>query len=694
MCLLQNFRIDSVKIRQMEVPGKKKSMIANKNSKLICDPCDSNDETEIAESYCIDCNEFLCKGCANAHKKSKLSNHHKLLESDKMPKKKFVLSCDNTCSRHDGKFLEYFCKSHNEICCTSCVTLEHRSCKLEYFSEKAMGFESGKDYRALKDRIQKMKQKISGMKDKIHSCQDEAKSKHLNFMEQIQEFRNNIETIIEGLVDNATEKAELINRENLEKLKLCSTRSDEMAEEIDDIVEEMKLLSACKQKKRLCIAAKQVATKMDIFETKIVDIETKTRIKPYSFRGSETMKVNIESWASLELLEFDEEPSSSDELSKDESEYGSDDYQKEANFDTTESVKRIPEDGASVSLKPGNECKTDKSKYGPVNNTQNVHHDTTQSVTRSKSNFVQDLWSTANVDKDITFGFAFGTAELFDRSCPAQADQTRQMMHLKKIYIRHKRDTSASGCLIAGMIKLTHSRLLLVDYNNHSLKIVDVDRRTIISYVKLACRPWDTTLVGNDKVVVSCCDRLIFFRVDEYLIKTKEVDIKAECSGIASKGNELFLTFISPRPCLKVLNMEGVVLLTIPKNPWTDIFTYPNFVLPCSKGKEVIVSDGKRGLLTIQKDGSTTISSEGILQTPFGMTPGPTGAIFVAGRDSNNVIEISEPSGEQRKANMRVVLTKVTRPLALVYMKATERLYVSHDCVVPDYNDYLSVFQL
>ena len=637
----------------MEVPGKHESKARNKSAKMLCEPCDGNDETSIAENYCVDCNEFLCEGCAKVHRKSKMSRNHELLEGDNMPTAKFILSDDNTCSLHDGKPLEYFCNTHTGFCCTSCVTLEHRSCNLDYLTEKADGFEDGEEYSALTDKIQKVRQRISGTKDKIQVYQDRVRSNHLNFLEEVQEFRNNIETIIEAVVDNATERANVTKSRDVEELNSFTARSDELAEEIDKMVEELDQLSACKQKTRLCIAAKQVATKIDTIEINLVDIETKSRVRRYNFRGSEIMNENIKSWNNLELLEFADEEVSSDEVKNDESKAGSFDDQKEASCDTTESVASgltdIALEGAtSVGFGQVARGKTDRRDHK--------------------------------------------TAD-FDNSSSAHANQTNKVMLLKKIYIRHKRDTDASGCLITSMIELTSHRFLLSDYNNFCLKIVDVVYHTIVSYVKLACRPWDITLTANNSLVASCCDRLIFFRVAD-LTKTKEVDVNGRCSGVACQGNNLLLMFISPKPCLKVLNMEGIVLRTIPDNPWIHICASPNFVLLCSSGKEVLISDDLHGLLTVTMTASTNSYKEKILQSPFGITQGRTGTIFVAGRDSNNVAEISEPLKKQGQTKMRVIVSEIETPLALVYIRATQRLYVSHDHVVSDTNDYLSVFQL
>ena len=95
---------------------------------IQCDPCILENEIVSAEFYCTDCSEYFCNYCARAHRKSKISRHHKLLDRLEMPKKKLTTVQEKFCSKHNGKLIEYFCENHEQLCCSVCVTLEHRQC--------------------------------------------------------------------------------------------------------------------------------------------------------------------------------------------------------------------------------------------------------------------------------------------------------------------------------------------------------------------------------------------------------------------------------------------------------------------------------------------------------------------------------------------------------------------------------------
>ena len=315
----------------------------HESADILCDPCEGNDETETAQNYCIDCNEFLCRGCAKVHRKSRMSHHHKMLDGDEMPKKKLILSGEDKCSRHDGKSLEYFCNNHGGFYCASCVTLEHRSCSLEYLTEKAEGFEDSDNYKALIRRIQKVNQEVAGIKNKIQLCRQEAMTNHVKFLQEVQEFQNNIETVVKAIKGNAEQKSNDVKTESIELFHSFSNRSNEIDDKVCAIEDELDSLRACKQQSRLCIAAKHFETKLNTIEIELDEIKAKSSVNRYSFPGSEIMKLDIGSWSGMELLKFAGDSLPSVKLAEDEPDNGSD-FEKKQAFDSNEEVATVIDD--------------------------------------------------------------------------------------------------------------------------------------------------------------------------------------------------------------------------------------------------------------------------------------------------------------------------------------------------------------
>ena len=86
-------------------------------SKIKCFNEEHKDIT-FANYYCVECNIYMCNKCQNFH--SNWFKSHKLynISKEKDIKNIFTGYCKE--ENHLDK-LEYFCKTHNKLCCASCV---------------------------------------------------------------------------------------------------------------------------------------------------------------------------------------------------------------------------------------------------------------------------------------------------------------------------------------------------------------------------------------------------------------------------------------------------------------------------------------------------------------------------------------------------------------------------------------------
>ena len=80
--------------------------------------CSSKDHKNIdAVAYCELCKIYMCKNCSEYHKEV-LSKHHSLY-LDRNIKEIFTGICPE--EKHSNE-LEYFCYTHNQLCCIACIT--------------------------------------------------------------------------------------------------------------------------------------------------------------------------------------------------------------------------------------------------------------------------------------------------------------------------------------------------------------------------------------------------------------------------------------------------------------------------------------------------------------------------------------------------------------------------------------------
>ena len=183
----------------MEKDSKKCSFKEHKDVNAIC--------------YCQNCNVNMCNKCENFH--SKLCEEHKTYKIGKDNQVIFTGYCNE--NKHLEK-LNFFCKNHNKLCCTSCI------CKLKT-----------KDYGQHKDCdvciIDEIKEeKKNKLKENINQLG--------NLSKNINELINSIKIIYEKIVEKKEELKIKIQGLFTKIRNILNDRKDELLLEVDKKYEE------------------------------------------------------------------------------------------------------------------------------------------------------------------------------------------------------------------------------------------------------------------------------------------------------------------------------------------------------------------------------------------------------------------------------------------------------------------------
>ena len=93
-----------------------------------CDPCEEQGNITEGTSWCPNCEEKLCNGCASHHRSSKATKSHKLLDINLLTEFPFSISTNQFCDQHCNIRIEYFCTHHDVILCRACLANGHRTC--------------------------------------------------------------------------------------------------------------------------------------------------------------------------------------------------------------------------------------------------------------------------------------------------------------------------------------------------------------------------------------------------------------------------------------------------------------------------------------------------------------------------------------------------------------------------------------
>ena len=216
----------------------------------ICGPCKDDGDDKEAKYWCEQCNEYLCSGCKDYHKKFKATKTHTILpgkpskKESIAPESTFIVTCN--CNKDRG--VEIYCKDHSEVICSSCATIKHRKCNTTAIQDKLSGFSTQK-FRSALGKAKNMIEKIENyQRDRKADCQ-KLKAMKEKCRKEIQEFRQEIcnalekmeETILKLLDDKAEQQLLFIEKQistssvALEALNLdlCLLENANRADKID-----------------------------------------------------------------------------------------------------------------------------------------------------------------------------------------------------------------------------------------------------------------------------------------------------------------------------------------------------------------------------------------------------------------------------------------------------------------------------
>ena len=132
--------------------------------------CSSKDHEMIkAISYCKKCEIYMCNKCEIIH--SKLCQNHQIFKLDKDLNEIFNGYCQE--QNHNEK-LEFYCKSHNKLCCAFCLCKIKEKGKGQHHDCEVCLLESIEEEKKtkLKDNIQNLGNLSNNLKDSINKLKE------------------------------------------------------------------------------------------------------------------------------------------------------------------------------------------------------------------------------------------------------------------------------------------------------------------------------------------------------------------------------------------------------------------------------------------------------------------------------------------------------------------------------------------
>lgn len=103
--------------------------------------CSSCSDGATATSWCVDCSEYICDNCVQAHQRLKITKDHTIKPKDEANSEQLVgaVGVDklHMCQLHTQEKLSLFCETCDKLTCRDCQLSDHRDHKYKFAHEIA-----------------------------------------------------------------------------------------------------------------------------------------------------------------------------------------------------------------------------------------------------------------------------------------------------------------------------------------------------------------------------------------------------------------------------------------------------------------------------------------------------------------------------------------------------------------------------
>jgi sugar lactone lactonase YvrE len=240
-----------------------------------------------------------------------------------------------------------------------------------------------------------------------------------------------------------------------------------------------------------------------------------------------------------------------------------------------------------------------------------------------------------------------------------------------KYDLDQKNDTDHDEYVFNGSLNLPNGKTIFTDWNNKRLKLIDKSYN-LMSHCDVPGNPYSVCYINDNMVAATLRDEKLvqFVNVaDTKLTLDERFKIDEYCRGIAYKSDQLYITVGGGEGeihgQLRVYSMHGGLLRIYEEDvQGKPFFTSPGFIVINDDGSRVHVTDHKKGVVTITKDGRlASVFHDKCLKNPLGLCMDGKGNLFVSGRDSSNVIQFTADG--RKIAEVLSETDGITQPLAI-----------------------------
>lgn len=279
--------------------------------------------------------------------------------------------------------------------------------------------------------------------------------------------------------------------------------------------------------------------------------------------------------------------------------------------------------------------------------------------------------------------------------CKPKDNPTNKTMHnfIKDINVKVNEDEME--CFIMKMTMLTTDTLVVADFNNKSLKIVDLTANVVKDRLKLEAHPIGLSMICKDQVAVvlekKCKIQIV--SVSQRLLVIKTLDTKDECVDVTSFKGQLLVSFCDPVK-FKIIKQTGETSETI--NPDAEVLRYcklPENIAVSADGAIIYISDWKTNkVLCMDQNGKFISKFDGGVDLPCGIIISTSGFVFLCNRMQNALYKMTSDLSEVTTILGRA--EGLMMPNAICLNPEKKWLLISSGYSSPGFCNYIKIYEL
>ncbi|XP_045209136.2 uncharacterized protein LOC123561048 isoform X2 [Mercenaria mercenaria] len=628
--------------REGHIPPSSVFLASDEDVHIFCEPCDRGGPRLPAYGYCKDCKEHLCESCFHHHKRATLSRYHTLLDKGNMPQtqQRPITSVNaghadvfiEPCARHKDEMITFYCHAHRALLCRECVPLEHTvtTCKVDYIPDISRETVNSQQYHATLQDIKTVTENWKNITEDTRKMIVQSNNSIKNVLEDIKKFRKEINQKIDKLEKQAVDAVSDISQSNDKSLKAIETNYEEATKSLKIAADSVDLLNTSRQAERLFVELEKAENLIKHQEDKISQVFTSGYIKEYKIEPNKDISSLLDTENLLGTLTCNALHYSSTLLTKPTSHLGG----------TLSSNSKQTPYHEGMSIKPNQQAQQGN---------------------------VAKLPKQPSCSKDT-------------------AVNSRQPVHHGEISVKTSQDVER--CWITGMTLLTPARLVVTDYRNRSLKLIDTLTQSVKDQIKLSSEPYNVSLATSNELAVTMPTEQTIQFISASIIslaKLHTLKVDGKCRGISCYQDKIVVSFDNPGK-LQILDIKGKILTTVKtSSSGADIFKRPNYIQTSSSF--IYVSDsGNKAVIMLDWQGQVTCQYTDISR-PEGLAVHPDGSLYACGI---NAIHLMSEDGTHGKTVLKVL----TGPLAVCWCNKENKLYHSSSTGEDKHDNFIQVFRM